>query len=97
MPERDVAAEVLRGLREVREHRAGKRVLRETRVEPTPLPELDLGMAERIRECLEDAEDAVSHRSPASTTGESARDSSGEHGTSDTEELTARSRAIDAS
>ena len=66
MPERDVAAEVLRGLQEVREHRAGKCVLRETRVEPTPLSELDPGMAERIRECLEDAEDAVSHRSPVS-------------------------------
>ena len=36
MAERDVAAEVLRGLQEVREHRAGKRVLRETRIEPTP-------------------------------------------------------------
>ena len=66
MPERDVAAEVLRGLQEVREHRAGKRVLHETRVEPTPLPELDLGMAERIRECLEDVEDEVSHGSPVS-------------------------------
>lgn len=97
MPERDVAAEVLRGLQEVREHRAGKRVLREIRIEPAPLPELDPGMAQRIRECLEDAEDAVSHRSPVSTTGESARDSSGEHGTFDTEELTARSRDVDAS
>ena len=66
MPERDVAAEVLRGLREVREHRVGKRVLRETRVDPTPLSELDLGMAERIRECLEDVEDGVFHRSPVS-------------------------------
>ncbi len=97
MPEPDVAAEVLRGLQEVREHRAGKRVLREIRVEPTPLPELDPGMAERIRECLEDAEDAVSHRSQVSATGESGRDSSEEHGTFDTDELTARSRDIDAS
>lgn len=97
MPERDVAAEVLRGLQEVREHRAGKRVLREIRIEPTPLPELDPGMAERIRECLEDAEDAVSHGSPVSTTGESSRDSGRGHGNLDTEELTTRSRAGDAS
>ena len=95
MPERNVAAEVLRGLQEVREHRAGKRVLRETRIEPTPLSELDPGMGERIRECL-DVEDAASHRSPVSATGESARDSGGENGEFDIEELTARSTGLDA-
>ncbi len=38
MPERNIAVEVLKGLQEVREHRAGKRTLRETRIEAPPLP-----------------------------------------------------------
>lgn len=33
MRERDIVAEVLDGLREIREHRAGKKTLRATRVE----------------------------------------------------------------
>ena len=53
MAERDVAAEILKGLQEVREHRAGARALRETRIEATPLPELHSEMIERIRENLE--------------------------------------------
>ena len=40
MTERNIAAEALEGLREVREHRAGKRTLKTVRVEPRPLPEL---------------------------------------------------------
>ena len=40
MTERNIAAEVLDGLREVREHRAGKRTLKTVRVEPRPLPKL---------------------------------------------------------
>ena len=40
MTERNIAAEVLEGLREVREHRAGKRTLKTIRVEPRPLPKL---------------------------------------------------------
>ena len=40
MIEHTVAAEVLDGLREVREHRAGKRTLNTVRVEPRPLPKL---------------------------------------------------------
>ena len=40
MTERNISAEVLDGLREIREHRAGRRTLRTTRVEPRPLPEL---------------------------------------------------------
>ena len=52
MPERDVAAEVIKGLEEVREHRAGKPRLRETLIEATPLPELAPEMIERIRENL---------------------------------------------
>ena len=38
MAERDIAAEVLQGLREVKEYRAGTRTLRTTRVEAKPLP-----------------------------------------------------------
>jgi len=40
MAERDIAAEVLQGLREVKEYRAGTRTLRTTRVEAKPLPGL---------------------------------------------------------
>ena len=40
MTERNIAAEVLDGLREVGEHRAGTRTLRTAHVEPRPLPEL---------------------------------------------------------
>ncbi len=67
MTERDVAAEVLRGLQEVREHRAGERTLRETRIEPTPISDLDPELAARIRENLDGSEDAVSQplREPA--------------------------------
>ena len=53
MTERDIAAEVIQGLHEVREHHSGKRTLRETRIAPTPIPELNPGMAARIRESLE--------------------------------------------
>jgi putative transcriptional regulator len=45
MSERKIATEVLQGLREIQEHRAGKRTLRTTWV-PKPLPGLS---AERIR------------------------------------------------
>ena len=37
MTERNIAAEVLDGLREAREHRAGKRTLRTVRGEPRPV------------------------------------------------------------
>lgn len=50
MADRNIAAEVLEGLREIREHRAGKRTLRTTRV-PRPLPGLS---PERIREIREE-------------------------------------------
>ena len=63
MTERDIAAEVLRGLQEVREHRNGKRTLRKARLEPTPIAELNPGMADRIRENLERPENTVSHAS----------------------------------
>ena len=50
--ERNIAAEVLEGLREVREYRAGKRTLKTVRVEPGPLPELTPDAIRRIREDL---------------------------------------------
>ena len=53
MGERDIAAEVLKGLREVREHRAGKRTLRTFRVEANPLPGLTPEMIRSTREELE--------------------------------------------
>lgn len=40
MGERNIAAEVLKGLHEVREHLAGKGILREAHVEAKPLPGL---------------------------------------------------------
>ena len=40
MTERNIAEEVLEGLLEVRDHRAGKHTLKTVRVEPRPLPEL---------------------------------------------------------
>lgn len=52
MAERDVAAEVIKGLEEVQEHRASKHRLRETLIEATPLSQLDAEMIERIRENL---------------------------------------------
>ena len=48
--ERDIAAEVLQGLREVKEYRAGKRTLRTTRVEAKPLPRLTPELIKRIRQ-----------------------------------------------
>ena len=53
MAERDIAAEVLQGLREVQEHRSGKRTLRTTRVEAKPLPGLTPAMIKQIREDLD--------------------------------------------
>ena len=51
MGERNIAAEVVEGLREVREHRAGKRTLRTIRV-PGPLPGLSPQAIRGIREEL---------------------------------------------
>jgi len=52
MSERNIAAEVLEALREVQEHRAGKRTLRTTWV-PGPLPGLSPEGIRGIREELE--------------------------------------------
>ena len=67
MTERDIAAEVLRGLQEVREHRAGKRTLRETPIEPTPISELNPEMFDTIRQHLEGPESVVSTSARGST------------------------------
>ena len=53
MTERNIVEEVLDGLQEIREHRAGKRTLRTVRVEPRPLPELTPDEIRRIRENLD--------------------------------------------
>lgn len=50
MGERNIAAEVLKGLREIREHRAGERTLHTIRVQARPLADLTPGMTARIRE-----------------------------------------------
>lgn len=51
MSERNIAAEVLAGLHEVQQHRAGKRTLRTTRI-PKPLPGLSPERIRGIREEL---------------------------------------------
>ena len=50
MPERNIAVEVLEGLREVREHRTGKRTQKTVRVEPRPLPKLTREVIRSIRD-----------------------------------------------
>ena len=50
MAERDIAAEVLQGLREVKEYRAGKANASTTRVEAKPLPGLTPELIKRIRQ-----------------------------------------------
>ena len=52
MTERNIAAEVLEGLREIREHRAGKRTLKTVRVEPRPLPKLTPEFIRSVRDRL---------------------------------------------
>lgn len=61
MTERNIATEVLDGLREIREHRAGKRTLRTVRVEPRPLPELTPDAIRRIREGLDVSRAVFAH------------------------------------
>ncbi len=61
MTERNIAAEVLDGLREVREHRAGKRTLKTVRVEPRPLPELTPEAIRGIRERLDVSRAVFAH------------------------------------
>ena len=61
MAERNIAAEILAGLHEVREHRAGKRTLRTTQVEAKPLPGLTPDMIKRIREDLDVSRAVFAH------------------------------------
>ena len=53
MAEREIAAEVLKGLREVQEYRAGTCTLRTTRVEATPLPGLTPEQIKGIRQDID--------------------------------------------
>ena len=61
MTERNIVAEVLDGLREIREHRAGKRTLKTLRVEPRPLPELTPDAIRGIREGLDVSRAVFAH------------------------------------
>ena len=61
MTERNISAEVLDGLREIREHRAGRRTLRTTRVEPRPLPELTPEAIRGIRAGLDVSRAVFAH------------------------------------
>ena len=64
MTERNIATEVLHGLREIREireHRAGKRTLKTVRVEPRPLPELKPEAIRGIRERLDVSRAVFAH------------------------------------
>lgn len=56
MADRDVAAEILDGLQEVRKHRSGSRALREVRIKAVPLSELTPEMVERIRKNIDTSE-----------------------------------------
>ena len=61
MTERNIAAEVLDGLREIREHRAGQRTLRTFHVEPRPLPELTPEAIRGIRRHLDVSRAVFAH------------------------------------
>ena len=61
MADRDIASEVLKGLREIHEHRAGKVTLRTTQVEARPLPELTPDAIRRIRASLDVSRSVFAH------------------------------------
>ena len=61
MTERNIAAEVLEGLREVREHRTGKRTLKTVRVEAQPLPRLTPEAIRGIRDRLDVSRAVFAH------------------------------------
>lgn len=61
MIERNIAAEVLEGLREIREHRDGKLTLKTVRVQPRPLPELTPETIRGIRERLDVSRAVFAH------------------------------------
>ena len=93
MGERNIAAEVLRGLREIREHRAGERALHTIRVQAKPLADLTPGMIARIRESLDEStyEEFVDQPPP-----NSGRAGSAQNGMFDIEGFTKRLRDLDA-
>ncbi len=96
MTERNVAAEVIKSLQEVREHRSGKRELRETLIEATPLSALSHEMIERIRQNLEDSGGSVYQSLPGLVARETAPGCSGENGKLNIERLTERLRQFEA-
>ena len=61
MAKRNIAAEVLKGLHEVREHRAGKRTLRTTHMGAKPLPGLTPDMIRSIRQDLDVSRAVFAH------------------------------------
>ncbi len=61
MTERNIAAEVLESLREVREHRVGKRTLKTVRVEPRPLPQLTPEAIRGVRDRLDVSRAVFAH------------------------------------
>ena len=61
MIERNIAAEVLEGLREIREHRAGRRTLKTVHVEPRPLPDLTPDAIRGVREQLDVSRAVFAH------------------------------------
>ena len=61
MTERNIAAEVLDGLREIREHRAGKRTLKSVRVKTRPLPKLTPEAIRGIRSHLDVSRAVFAH------------------------------------
>ena len=61
MTDRNIAAEVLDGLREIGEHRAGRRTLRTVHIESRPLPELTPEAIRDIRNRLEVSRAVFAH------------------------------------
>lgn len=61
MTERNIATEVLDGLREIGEHQTGKATLRTVRVEPRPLPELTPDAIRDIRNRLDVSRAVFAH------------------------------------
>ena len=61
MTERNIATEVLDGLREVREHRAGRHTLRTVQVEPRPLPKLTPDAIRGVRDRLDVSRAVFAH------------------------------------
>ena len=61
MTERNIATEVLDGLREIGAYRTGRRTLRTVHVEPRPLPELTPDAIRDIRDRLDVSRAVFAH------------------------------------